>query len=77
MNIIALYKAERRLWPGGGWPLVPAGSNRTRKTASPRARGDLDWTVRKFYSPKGLSSTETVCPGNWWNQHPWRYLKGM
>lgn len=39
---------------------------------SGHASRGLDWILWKNSSWKGISSTGTDCPGNWWSHHPWR-----
>lgn len=39
------------------------------------ARESLGWILGKISSPECLSSSGTGCPGQWWNQHLWRYLR--
>jgi len=43
--------------------------------ASSCARGGLDWIFGKNFSPKGLASVGTGCPGKWWSHHRWRDSK--
>jgi len=45
--------------------------------ASSCVRGGFDWILWKISSLKGLSSSGTGCPGQWWSHHPWRYLKDV
>ncbi|KAK4830495.1 hypothetical protein QYF61_011408 [Mycteria americana] len=45
--------------------------------ASSCARGGLDWILGKAFSPKGLLSIGTGCPGKWLSHHPWGCLKDV
>ncbi|KAK4809894.1 hypothetical protein QYF61_023381 [Mycteria americana] len=77
-DLIALYNGLK----GGCREVGSVSSPRSQVTgreemASSCARGDLDWILGNFTSPKGLSSIGPGCPGQWWSRHPWRYLKAV
>ena len=38
-------------------------------------RGGLDWTFGKNFSQKEWSDSGIGCPGRWWSDHPWMYLR--
>jgi len=68
---------ERRLWWGGGWPLLPRNSNRMRGNSLKLSQRKFRLDIREKNSPERAVMQWHSCTGKWWGHHPWRCSRNV